>query len=211
MTTICLAEPGCYRNMHNMVQSMSGGSGRVEVIALAATDEGDTGSQYAAQSAADRQSHQPTASSNGTASDNARYVTAGALPWLQLIRQAHDAYGLSTARNPGTGCRSRGRQQHVKCHWQHLNPMYNSLLEFSVVRDGWSRMNKHSHLTSCSDCMHACMHASFSPCACLMNMSIDLNMPSWERRHFQEPSALYSFVLRRGTDPCSLSISRLVF
>ena len=76
MTTICLAEPGCFRNMHSMVQSMTGGSGRVEVIALAATDEGDTGSQYTAQIAPDRQkgSHQPIASTNGTTSAVARYV-----------------------------------------------------------------------------------------------------------------------------------------
>lgn len=62
-----------------MVQSMSGGSGRVEVIALAATDEGDTGTQYATQNITDRQPHQPTASSDGTASADARYAMSQVL------------------------------------------------------------------------------------------------------------------------------------
>ena len=41
--------------MHSMVQSMTGGTGRVEVIALAATDEGDVGSQYSAPPSSDNQ------------------------------------------------------------------------------------------------------------------------------------------------------------
>ncbi len=35
---MCLAEPGCYRAIHALVQSLPGG--RLEVIALAATGEG---------------------------------------------------------------------------------------------------------------------------------------------------------------------------
>ncbi len=74
MTSICLAEPGCYRNMHSMVQSMSGGSGRVEVVALAATDEGDTGAQYTAPAQPDssRSSEPQATDANGAEADAPR-------------------------------------------------------------------------------------------------------------------------------------------
>ena len=153
MTTICLAEPGCFRNMHNMVQSMSGGSGRVEVIALAATDEGDTGSQYAAQSIADRQPHQSTASSNGTASDDARYAMSGAHSWLKLIAQAH-AWMLEskTAQNTANCTRKAGNSV--------SNAIGNALtieqlLESSASRDSWSKIAKHQEVMPFADGMHA--------------------------------------------------------
>lgn len=38
LTTVCLADPGCYRAIHALAASLPGG--RLEVIALAATGEG---------------------------------------------------------------------------------------------------------------------------------------------------------------------------
>ncbi|KAK9848851.1 hypothetical protein WJX84_009675 [Apatococcus fuscideae] len=89
MTIICLAEPGCFRNMHSMVQSMSSGSGRVEVIALAATDEGNTGAQYTASTVSENQkgahSH-PSSIGGPTAAEASRPSAAANANGFQPIQ-----------------------------------------------------------------------------------------------------------------------------
>ncbi|KAK9841166.1 hypothetical protein WJX74_001321 [Apatococcus lobatus] len=103
MTTICLAEPGCFRNMHSMVQSMSGGSGRVEVIALAATDEGDTGSQYTTQAAPDRQKgpNQPAMPANGATCGDTRPSALAAACGFQPIQASATPQPSSAADKAG--------------------------------------------------------------------------------------------------------------
>ena len=50
LTTVCLADPGCYRAIHALAASLPGG--RLEVIALAATGEGSAQDAFDAGSAA---------------------------------------------------------------------------------------------------------------------------------------------------------------
>ena len=50
LTTLCLAEPGCYRTLHAFAQSLPGG--RLEVVALAATGAGSAQDAFDAPPAA---------------------------------------------------------------------------------------------------------------------------------------------------------------
>ena len=43
---VCLVEPGCFRQLHSFVQQVSEGQGRLEVLALAATDNSDTSHRF---------------------------------------------------------------------------------------------------------------------------------------------------------------------
>ncbi|KAK9810118.1 hypothetical protein WJX72_005065 [[Myrmecia] bisecta] len=58
LSLVCLVEPGCFRTLHNYVQGLSG---RVEVVALAATEEGDTQYQFDDARHSQAQQAKPTA------------------------------------------------------------------------------------------------------------------------------------------------------
>ena len=43
---MCLVDPGCYRDIHNGVQQISGGKGQVDVLSLGVMAQGDAHSQF---------------------------------------------------------------------------------------------------------------------------------------------------------------------
>ena len=51
MTVVCLVEPGCFREVHSFIQAATGGSGRIDVVSLAATEEGDGSTEFEASAA----------------------------------------------------------------------------------------------------------------------------------------------------------------
>lgn len=48
---VCLVEPGCFREVHSFIQTAKGGGGRIDVVALAATEEGDGSTEFEASAA----------------------------------------------------------------------------------------------------------------------------------------------------------------
>lgn len=48
---VCLVEPGCFREVHSFTQTATGGGGRIDVVSLAATEEGDGSTEFASSAA----------------------------------------------------------------------------------------------------------------------------------------------------------------
>ena len=43
---VSLVDPGCFRDIHNFVQHVSGGKGQVDVLSLGVMEQGDAHSQF---------------------------------------------------------------------------------------------------------------------------------------------------------------------
>jgi hypothetical protein len=64
VVVVCLVEPGCFRRVHAFVQSVAGGLGRIEVLSLAATQEGDATAEFGDSMFAQRQERQERATAS---------------------------------------------------------------------------------------------------------------------------------------------------
>ena len=51
VTVVCLVKPGCFREVHSFIQTAKGGGGRIDVVALAATEDGDGSTEFEASAA----------------------------------------------------------------------------------------------------------------------------------------------------------------